>query len=289
MRLTCCSARFPHLLGKFVSSNARNRRLSKGTVVTHKTLLNHLLVWALLAPIGAIAADVDQVLAIGEQRAVAGETAQAEIEKLGDAAADLESQYKQVIKVVDGLGVYNGLLQRQVDNQASEMAALADSIDKVSLIERQIVPLMIEMLDSLAEIIRLDIPFLETERGERLQQLRQMMERSDVTAAEKFRRILEAYEIENDYGRTIEAYKGSLEVEAKNREVDFLRIGRVALLYQTIGGEATGAWNQATRSWETLPPEQYKHEVQKGLRVARKQVAPDLLVLPIAAATEAGQ
>ena len=116
-----------------------------------------------------------------------------------------------------------------------------------------------------------------------------MMERSDVTAAEKFRRVIEAYQIENDYGRTIEAYRGTLDVDTGKREVNFLRVGRVALLYQTDGGDLTGAWNQETRQWETLAPERYKQDVAKGLRVARKQVAPDLLVLPVAAAKRAGQ
>lgn len=235
----------------------------------------------------AVAADVDQVTAVGEKRAAEGKAAQAEVDKLGDAAGDIEGKFKQVIKVVDGLKVYNGLLNKQVDNQRAEMTALADSIDKVSLIERQIVPLMVRMLDSLEEFIRLDVPFLTDERAERLARMREMMERSDVTAAEKFRRILEAYEIENEYGRTIEAYKGSLEVAGKNREVDFLRVGRVALLYQTVGGEHTGAWNKQGGTWESLSPEQYKQDVSKGLRVARKQVAPDLLVLPIAAAEAA--
>lgn len=257
--------------------------------MTHKNILICLLVWLLFGPFAVSAAEVDQITAVGEQRATEGKAVQVQIDKISDQADDIEGKYKQVTKVVDGLKVYNGLLQRQVDNQVSEMAALADSIDKVSLIERQIVPLMVEMLDSLEEIIRLDVPFLEAERRERLNRLRDMMERSDVIAAEKFRRILEAYEIENEYGRTIEAYKGSLEVAGKNREVDFLRVGRVALLYQTVGGEQTGAWNQALRTWETLPPEQYKQDVAKGLRVARKQVAPDLLVLPIAAATGEGQ
>jgi len=257
--------------------------------VINKTILVAILATTLLVPTAAHAADVDQITVVGERRIKEGEVAQAQVEKLGDQAGDIESQYKQVTKVVDGLKVYNGLLQRQVNNQNTEMEELAASIDKVSLIERQIIPLMVEMLDSLEEIIRLDVPFLVTERAERLLRLREMMERSDVIAAEKFRRILEAYEIENDYGRTIEAYKGSLEVAGKSREVDFLRVGRVVLLYQTVGGELTGAWDHAQRSWTSLAPAQYKHEVAKGLRVARKQVAPDLLVLPIAAATGVGQ
>ncbi|MEQ9058820.1 MAG: DUF3450 domain-containing protein [Gammaproteobacteria bacterium] len=243
-----------------------------------------------LAPLAVPAAEtVDAVVAVGEQRVEEGAAAQKQVEQLADQAADLESQYKQVNKVVEGLAVYNNLLQKQVDNQRAEMAALSDSINKVSLIERQRVPLMMQMVETLDEFVTLDVPFLPEERGERVARLREMMERSDVTSAEKFRRILEAYQIENEYGRTIEAYKGTLEIDGGTREVNFLRIGRIALLYQSDGGELTGGWDQASRGWQALPPEVYKQAVSTGLKVARKQVAPDLLVLPVAAPKEVGQ
>ena len=234
--------------------------------------------------VAAAAADkVDAVVATGEQRTDEGAVAQKQIEQMGDQVGDLESQYKQINKVVEGLAVYNGLLQKQVDNQVAEAAALAESINKVSLIERQIVPLMMQMIETLGEFVRLDVPFLPDERSERVARLAEMMERSDVTSAEKFRRIIEAYQIENDYGRTIEAYKGTLELDGSKREVNFLRIGRIALLYQTDGGESTGTWNRTTQTWENLPPAVYKQTVANGLRVARKQIAPDLLVMPVAA------
>ena len=112
------------------------------------------------------------------------------------------------------------------------------------------------------------------------------MERSDVTAAEKFRRVIEAYQIENDYGRTIEAYRGSVEINGNLQEVDFLRIGRISLTYQSVGAQHTGAWDKAAQSFVELPPEKYKTQVAHGIRVARKQVAPDLLVIPVSAASE---
>ena len=172
----------------------------------------------------------------------------------------------------------------QIANQTDEL--LAESIDNVALIERQIVPMMTRMLDSLEEFIRLDTPFLMKERTERLARLREMMERSDVTAAEKFRRVIEAYQIENDYGRTIEAYKGSVDINGAPQEVDFLRIGRVSLTYQSVGGQYTGAWDQETRQWVELDPAEFKNQVADGIRVARKQIAPDLLVVPVAAPVE---
>ena len=247
-----------------------------------------LLALAFFSPL-AMGATVQEVTDAGEARTEAAAADQKKVDQVADQIDQVLTDYQTVSKVVDGLVVYNSLLKRQVDNQEAEKTALAESIDNVALIERQIVPLMTRMLDSLEEFIRLDTPFLAKERTERMGRMRDMMERSDVTPAEKLRQILEAYSIENDYGRTIEAYKGSLEVDGLAREVDFLRIGRVSLTYQTVGGQHTGAWDNTAREWVELPPETYKAQVAEGLRIARKQVAPDIIVVPVAAATRIGQ
>jgi hypothetical protein len=229
---------------------------------------------------------IDQVTAEGVKRADAGAAEQQRVEQIANQTDELLAEFNTLAKVVDGLKTYNSLLQRQVDNQESEKAALAESIDNVALIERQIVPMMTRMLDSLEEFIRLDTPFLMKERTERLARLMEMMERSDVTAAEKFRRVIEAYQIENDYGRTIEAYKGTVDINGTPQEVDFLRIGRVSLAYQSVGGQYTGAWDVEEGAYIELPPEKFKAQVTQGIRVARKQIAPDLLVVPVAAPSE---
>ena len=190
--------------------------------------------------------NVDQVTAEGVKRADAGAAEQQRVEQIANQTDDLLAEYNSLSKVVDGLITYNSLLQRQVDNQEAEKLALRESIDNVALIERQITPLMIKMLDSLEQFIQLDTPFLLAERTERIERLRGMMERSDVSSAEKFRRVIEAYQIENDYGRTIEAYKGTVPINGNPQEVDFLRIGRVSLAYQSVGGQYTGAWDTET-------------------------------------------
>lgn len=237
----------------------------------------------------AFAASVNEVMQEGESRADAGETAQQKVDSVADQTEKVVNDYRSVTKVVDGLRIYNALLQTQLDNQESEMQAISQSISNVALIERQIVPLMTRMVDSLEGFIQLDTPFLLKERNSRVDRLREALERSDVSAAEKLRVVIEAYQIENDYGRTIEAYKGSTEINGNQLEVDFLRIGRVALLYQTVGGAHTGAWDATTNAFIELPPATYQSQVLDGLKIARKQVAPDLLVVPVAAPTRAMQ
>ncbi len=141
---------------------------------------------------------------------------------------------------------------------------------------------MAQMVESLDQFVELDLPFLLPERRSRVAFLETLLERSDVTVAEKFRRVLEAYEIENDYGRTIEAYKDSLEFEGASREVDILRIGRIALLYQTVDAGAYGMWDRQKKEWTPLPAA-YRNQIREGIRVARRQIAPNLLLLPVAA------
>lgn len=253
-------------------------------------LLSSVLILAIAnLPVQVFAANISEVMQEGEARADAGANDQTKVDSVADQTEKIVNDFRAVTKVVDGLRVYNALLQTQLDNQEAEMGALTDSIANIALIERQIVPLMLRMLDALEGFIDLDTPFLMKERTDRIGRLREMMERSDVTAAEKLRLVIEGYQIENDYGRTIEAYKGSTDVGGKELEVDFLRIGRVALLYQTPGGATTGAWDKTAGAFIELPPETYKAQVLQGLKVARKQVAPDLMILPVAAPTRAMQ
>lgn len=243
-------------------------------------------VFAEEAPASTSATNVKQVVNEGEARVKEGKKTQNKIDKLGDKISDYLTEYQQTLKVIDGLKVYNGLIQKQVDHQNSDLADIQQSLDEVTLIERQIIPLMVRMIGSLEDFVKLDVPFLPEERDTRISNLRKTIERSDVSTAEKFRNVLEAYQIENDYGRTIEAYKGEVEIAGGTREVDFLRIGRVSLMYQTPDGEFTGAWDKNTSSWVEVPSGIYKQQVRKGIRIARKQIAPNLMIMPVPAAQE---
>jgi hypothetical protein len=143
---------------------------------------------------------------------------------------------------------------------------------------------MQKMLDTLDRFVEIDLPFQLDERRKRVAALREAMNRADVTVSEKYRRILEAYQIEVDYGRTLEAYQGELGAGEPARTVRFLRLGRVALIYQTLDGEETGYWDAQQQKW--VRDDSYRSAVRHGFAVAEKAVAPDLLTVPIPAPVE---
>lgn len=208
-------------------------------------------------------------------------TSQNKIDNITDQIGDKLTQFRTLSKEIEGLEVYNGQLQRQIASQQQEMADLNAAIDEVSVIERQITPLMLNMIEGLRQFIELDLPFLAEERANRVLDLQALMDRADVAPSEKFRRVMEAYQVEMDYGRTIEAYPGLKDLGGEERSVEFLRIGRTALIYQTRDGSQQGVWNKQTRQWEELDSS-YKTQIAKGLRIAKKQLAPDLLMVPVA-------
>lgn len=231
----------------------------------------------------ASAQSLDAILEVGKQRTAEARGSQAKIDRLADETRDLLSDYKTVMKQVDGLLVYNGRLERQIANQERRIADIDQSIADAAVIQRQIPPLVVRMLDGLEQFVQLDMPFdLDTRMGN-VEAVRSNLDRSDVTSAEAFRQVLELYSIELQYGRGIESYSDTIEVSGVAREVDILRIGRVSLVYQTTDGAETGAWNKQTQTWEALPAGDYAAAVRKGVRIAKKQATIELLNMPIAA------
>ncbi len=247
------------------------------------TLLATLLL-SMLASEAAVAQQDKELQPVIDAAAEINESAadsQSKINNITDQIDSKLQQFKTINKEIDGLIVYNNQLRKQIANQKQEMLDLNNAIDEVSVIERQITPLMLRMIDGLEQFVALDVPFLQEERSNRIVDLKNMMDRADVAPSEKFRRVMEAYQVEMDYGRTLEAYPGLHTIDDQERNVDFLRIGRTALIYQTRDASTQGIWNKQTRQWEELSSD-YRTQISKGLRMAKKQMAPDLLMLPVA-------
>jgi len=238
---------------------------------------------AVIAISGSVFAQtVDQVLQADQRRLNLAQQSQERINTVVGATRSLEDQYRAINKEIDGLKVYNRLMTAQVEGQQSDLEDIGLSMDQVDVINRQIFPLMERMIDGIDQSVKVDVPFLMDERTKRVNDLKELMPRSDVSVAEKFRKVMEAFQIENDYGSTIEYYEQSLTLDNETRAFNMLRIGRIGLYFQSDDTRITGRWNNTTRAWEI--DNSARNEVRKGLRVARQLIAPELINVPVSAA-----
>ena len=232
---------------------------------------------------GAVAeTDLDAVVAKRMAVNDAATESQVRIDGLSSQTDVTIVVYRNTNQRIGALRLYNHQLEELVRGQDEEVAALRAEIDEVELIAREVTPLMLAMIEALENFVDLDVPFLAEERSVRIADLHKLMGRADVSEPERYRRIVEAYQIEEEFGRTIEAYQGELELDGEARLVEFLRVGRIALLYRTLDGSETSVWDHRDRVWKDASDS--RSAVRKGIRIARKQTAPDMLRIPVPAA-----
>jgi len=192
---------------------------------------------------------------------------------------DPAGRYAQAMSDTASLERFIRQQEEQVRSQEAEVASLERQLVEIETTNRQVQPLMDQMVNTLARFVELDVPFLLDIRTKRVRELQDTMSRSDVTVSEKYRLILEAYQTELDYGRTLEAYEGRLGTGADARTVEFARLGRVSLMYRTIDGSETGYWDASQKTW--VVDDSYRAKVEEALRVARGDGAPELLIVPV--------
>ena len=200
-------------------------------------------------------------------------------------ALDIESkkiyfEYKDTLNEFNSLKNYDDQLSQIIDAQILEISSINEQLDSLDSINIDILPFLKRMVDALNEFILLDIPFLIDERKSRLNDLDNLIIRADITTAEKFRKIFEAYQLEANFGKTIESYQGFLNIEGEEKAVDYFRLGRLGLYYRTPNGGETGFWNSNTKKWQH-EGSSLDDEIKAALDIANRQAPPNFINLPV--------
>jgi len=207
---------------------------------------------------------------------------QQQVNQLYDEKQRLLEEYRSINSELQSLQQYDNHLQKMMSVQEQKIISQKQQMDEIDVTHREVVPLMARMVETLEQFIALDVPFLIDERRERVANLKDLLDQPDASVAEKYRRVMEAYQVETEYGRTMEAYPGSLQLDGQEKTVDFLKVGRIGLIYRSLNGDEMGLWDQPGRSWQPLAKD-YRRSLAQGFRMAKKQLTPDLLKLRVPA------
>jgi hypothetical protein len=198
------------------------------------------------------------------------------------AAQDNATRYAKALADADITQRYNAHLQNQLRSQEGEIASLQQQLATLDQTAQDVQPLLQRMFDDLEKFVAADVPFLPEERQMRIERLRDLMSNPETPASEKFRRLLEAYQIEMEYGRTMDSYVQEID----GKPADLVRLGRVSLMYRTQDGTKSGYWDNQKKAWvEDLG---HARAINEALRIAKGAGAPDLIAVPVPAAPGGG-
>jgi len=210
--------------------------------------------------------DMESVLEVGRDNQQLSAKSQSLIDSTERQTDKIVNEWKAVSKQVEGLKLYNAQKRIQIQAQLDLMDKLDEQLVQVVVMQRQIPPLAQKMLDSLESFISLDTPFRKEERQNRIDLVRSSLAKPKVTASEQVRQVLEAYNIEAEYGRKIDTYESTLN---DGTVVNILVIGRIGMFYQTKDEQSSGRWNNETGQWDELPGS-YRKPIRDGIRMAKK-------------------
>ena len=221
--------------------------------------------------------DMESVLEVGRDNQQLSAKSQSLIDSTERQTDKIVNECKAVSEQVEGLKRYNAQKRIQIQAQVDLMDKLDEQLVQVVVMQRQIPPLAQKMLDSLESFISLDTPFRKEERQNRIDLVRSSLAKPKVTASEQVRQVLEAYNIEAEYGRKIDTYESTLN---DGTVVNILVIGRIGMFYQTKDEQSSGRWNNETGQWDELPGS-YRKPIRDGIRMAKKLAPTDMLMMPI--------
>lgn len=241
-----------------------------------------MILLSLLLGLGLNAGSVDTMIdKVGSTNAKSA-ASQKKINAYADTSEKLYDEYVRIQKELDEQRLYNRQLSLIVSTQKEEIPKLEEQISQIEVTHKKIIPLMFEMVETLDKLIAVDTPFLHDERTQRATNLKSYLSNPDITIAEQFRLIFESYKIEYSYARTLEVYRTQFDGDG-SKTVDFLRVGRFALYYQSLDLQESAIYDLENQKWVILDPK-YNPKIRKAIKMARKKVAPDFLTLPILAA-----
>jgi hypothetical protein len=211
------------------------------------------------------------------------------IDNSSSASTQMQTSIEQLQAEIRNLKIYREHLQSMVKNQNDEASSFDQQLREIKETRQGIIPLMYRMLDGLKQIIDHDKPIKLEQRKRRLEKLVALMGRADVSEAEKYRRILEAYQIEIDYGNKIATYRDAISLDGHvPLEADILYVGRLTLIARSLDHQKFWVWDTTARRWVPGDDGELSH-VNQAYRLAHKQIAPTLLNLPLSLKATGGQ
>ena len=196
-------------------------------------------------------AQLESALSAATASTSASAASQQRVERLDDEADTAIREYRAVLQQKDNIQLFVAQQDIFLQSQKAEIASLRRQLGTVEQIKQGMSPMMLKMAIAIEDEIKSDLPFNIDERLARVDRVKAVLANPDVSPAEQYRQVLNAFKIEVSYGQGIDSYEGAHPTRPGN-VVNFLRFGRTSLVYMTKDETEVARYNTESRSWDVL-------------------------------------
>lgn len=135
-------------------------------------------------------------------------------------ASSNEAQYKQLLQAIADTKLSIAQKQVFVARQNDEIESLNAQLGSLEELKATIPPMVEKMTAAIGDEITADFPFDLENRMARLGSLQTMVDNKDAKLVEKYRKALNVYKIEVNYGQSLESYEGNHPITPTIRQGD---------------------------------------------------------------------
>ena len=192
----------------------------------------------------------------------------------------LSAQYDALIRKKENQRAIKERLKKEIVFYENRIESLEKQISDVSQISEGIKPFLEEVYERLTYRVEDGLPFLIQERTHRLNRLRGILDDPEVTVSEKFRKLMEAVQIEAEYGGTIEVYPQEISLNGKDIQANIFRLGRLSLFCQSLDQKTCGVYDAGKGEWVILP-RKFNREIHTAIEIGSKRRPVEMVNLPV--------
>lgn len=198
-----------------------------------------------------------------------------------------QEQFNRANATLIALVEANNQLRTRLALQDELLASLAESIEHATLLADEdnspLNGLIDRMIGDIEQFVESDLPFELEERRQQVARIRNLIDNPQAPLSQKLSMLISLYQAEGAYGRSMDTYDATLEVDGVEEEVTVTRIGRIMLAYQTEDRRVTAVWDKNQNDWVELSPGTYRTSVNRAMQVASGNLAAEMLMVPLPA------
>ena len=218
-----------------------------------------------------------------------------------------EAAYSDLLQAIAEQKITLAQQQLYVSQQDVEISSLNSQIDGLDDWKAEITPMLGKMTTGIAGQINSDYPFEMERRLPRLQSLENTLNDPATAIGDKYRKALNVYKLEVNYGQSMEAKKGNHPLNPTIRVGDdrwvkdedgeitinkktnlreeifdgsYLRYGRLAYVYLQADSSQALRYDLDAKEWTDLPK---KHiaDIRRAVKIASGEAAPNVVKVPL--------